>query len=100
MTARVNLAKMVALAKQEEQHARLAFDQAAARVVNLQRDFSSPFSIDRGRHIDNKSAIARDLQIALNAKRIAEKELASARRVRRQITGEDARRSPVVWLGR
>jgi hypothetical protein len=94
----MNQATMVRLAKQEEQHARIAFDQAAARVENLKRDFTNPSEVDRGRYIDNKAAIARDLKIALNAKRIAEKELAAARRVRRQVTGEDARRSPVVWL--
>jgi hypothetical protein len=100
MTARVNHAKMVAFARQEEQHARQAFDQAAARVENLKRDFSSPFSIDRGRHIDDKATIARQLLVALEAKRLAEKELSASRRVRRQITGDDVRRSPVVWLGR
>jgi hypothetical protein len=101
MTVRVNLAEMVGLAKQEEQHARQAFDQAAARIENLKRDFTSPFAIDRGRFIDDKAAIARELQVALTAKRLAEKELSAARRVRRQITGEAAHhRSPVVWLGR
>jgi hypothetical protein len=95
----MNQAAMARLAKQDEQHARLAFDQCAARVENLKRDLSNPCVTDRGRYIDNKAAIARELVVAITAKALAEKEWRSARRVRKGLAGDNARRrSSVVWL--